>query len=57
VLRAGLFLKLSIETFYSLLLSLISGFAYRKEVSRLRVRLNLLAWHLLGCPDHWGLRR
>ena len=57
ILRAGLFLNLCIETLYSLLISLISGFAYHKEVSRLRVRLKLLAWHLLGCPDHWGLRR
>ena len=56
MLRAGLFLNLCIETFYSLMVSLISGFAYRKEVSRLRVRLKLLAWHLLGCPNHWGLR-
>ncbi|MEK6776614.1 MAG: glycosyltransferase family 2 protein [bacterium] len=56
ILRAGLFLNLCIETLYSLLISLATGFAYRKEVSSLSVRLKLLAWHLLGCPDHWGLR-
>jgi hypothetical protein len=57
VLRMGLIFNLCVEILYSFLASLITGFSYRKEVSRLHVRVKILAWHLLGCPDDWGIKR
>jgi hypothetical protein len=57
VLRMGLIFNLCVEILYSFLASLVTGFSYRKEVSRLHVRVKILAWHLLGCPDDWGIKR
>lgn len=55
ILRFGLMAKLFVESGYSLLAVLASGFLYRREVVRLGVRARLLLWHLLGCRCHWGL--
>jgi len=57
ILRAGLFIRLVLESLASLLISLSSLFLYRKEVRRLRTRVGLLVWHLAGCPDNQGLKR
>lgn len=57
VLRMGLIFNLCVEIIFSFLASLVTGFSYRKEVSRLHVRLKLLAWHLRGCPVDWGIKR
>jgi len=56
LLRAGSLVKLLIESTGSLLLSAGTGFSNRKELSRLRVRLGLLAWHLTGCPEDEGIK-
>ncbi|NOY52868.1 MAG: glycosyltransferase family 2 protein [Deltaproteobacteria bacterium] len=57
LLRGGLIVKLLVECTGSLLLIAMKGFSDKKETTRLRVRLGLLAWHLTGCPDDEGLEK
>ncbi len=57
LLRAGLVVKLLVECTGSILLSALTLFSNEKELTRLRVRLGLLAWHLTGCPQDAGLGR
>ncbi len=56
LLHAGLVVKMLLDSLGSFFLSTLTGFSNEKELTRLRVRLGLLAWHLTGCPEDQGLR-
>lgn len=56
VLRAGLFIKLSVDLFLAFLLSLATLFSYKRAVDKLRLYSGILSWHLRRFPEGDGLR-
>jgi hypothetical protein len=40
-----------------LILSTLGGFQHERIRAKFLTYLKVLEWHLLGCPENWGLRR
>jgi hypothetical protein len=55
ILRMSLMLKLSIGIFFLFLCNIAVLFLIRKCRGKLLLQARLFFWHLVGCPDSWGL--
>lgn len=55
-LKAGLLLRLCINIFFMFLITVISMFRHKKSVDRLNLYKKILAWHLQGYPEGYGLK-